>query len=302
MFYLSPLNRGFRLKKYLQLAAQIIRKGTLHGSGQNFNATRVESLENLVEFIPQHSKPKHGYKSIRVSKSFVNNLIAQAAFIKSSFQYKGGHINVQGLSYIRIPKSANTSVSHAMLVKKYPALKDKNADETQINFLADVNLQQISKAGNENFFTVVRNPFARLVSVYRDFFETNREEFIYTDYLFGILPKTLSFAEFVNRISTIPDRLKDQHFKPQHYFFKPYERKGIGIKVFRLEESEHLKDFLAAQGMELTHRNKSPEAYNYTQYYNASLLEAVHTIYEADIKKFGYEQVYDELKTQVRSY
>lgn len=274
---------------------QILRNGTLRGRGQNFNVAREKSLENLQEFIPQQLilRPQGNVNR--------NTLIAQAAFIKSSIKKNGGHISTGKLGYVRIPKSANTSISYAMLVKKYPALKEKNPDETQINFLADLNLLSVKETKNESFFTVVRNPFARLVSVYRDFFETNRAEFIYADYLFGILPQTISFAEFVSRISRIPDRLKDQHIKPQHLFLTPYENKDITIKFFQLEASMQLESFLKEHGMELTHRNKSRDVYDYTQYYSPYLLQQVYDIYEADIKKFGYQPVYESLKVHIKT-
>lgn len=282
------------MKKYLQLALQILRNGTLRGRGQNFNVAREKKLENLQEFIPQQLilRPQGNVNR--------NTLIAQAAFIKSSIKKNGGHISAEKLGYVRIPKSANTSISYAMLVKKYPALKEKNPDETQINFLADVNLLLAKETKNEIFFTVVRNPFARLVSVYRDFFETNRVEFIYADYLFGILPQRISFAEFVSRISRIPDRLKDQHIKPQHLFLKPYENKGIAVKFFQLEATVQLESFLKEHGMELTHRNKSRDGSDYTKYYSPLLLKQVYDMYEGDIKKFGYERVYHDLKQRFK--
>lgn len=289
------------MKKYLQLAAQIIRNGTLQSSGQNFNSARAESLKNLKEFIPplvlahlSQGKPNTGKKSPR--KSFIR----QAAFIKHAFRNDGGHLSAQNLSYIRIPKAANTSISYAMLVKKYPALTERNPDEYQINFLADVNLQPAVIAKTETFFTVVRNPFARLVSVYRDFFETNHARFMYSDYLFGILKPDISFAEFVSRISQIPDRLKDQHFKPQHEFLKPYENKGFSIAWFKLEEPALLQSFLKEQGMELSHRNKSQSDYDYTTYYNAGLLKKVYALYREDVDKFGYRGVYEELANKIK--
>lgn len=290
------------MKKYLQLAAQILRHGTLRYSGQNFNENRAKSLESLREFIPHGSLSslQPGPRSTGAANNAIHNLAAQLAFIKSSFREKGGHLSVEHLGYIRIPKSANTSVSYAMLVKKYPALKARNPDETQINFLADVNLHPAKETGRETFFTVVRNPFARLVSVYRDFFETDRAEFIYAGYLFGILPQPIPFAEFVNRISRIPDSLKDQHFKPQHLFLEPYESKGIAVKSFRLEEPPALESFLNAYGMELTHRNKSAVAYDYTQYYSPHVLRQVFELYEGDIKKFGYMQLYESLKVHIK--
>ena len=279
------------MKKYLQLANQILRYGSWKGSGQNFNLNRAQSLENLHEFIPQKSNVKAG----SVEASSVNNLVAQAAFIKSAFRTKGRHLCAQNLCYIRVPKAANTSVGYEMLVKKYPGLRDKSVDETQINFLSDVNLSKLEDAGTETFFTVVRNPFARLVSVYRDFFETNHDEFIYADYLFGILRQKISFAEFVERTSQIPDRLKDQHIRSQYLFVEPYKRKGIDVKIFQLEEKGSLVSFLNDYGIELPHLNKSLESYDYIQYYNKALIQQVYEIYKTDIEKFGYRETYQTL-------
>lgn len=289
---LSLAGKPVGLKKYIQLATQILKNGTLRSGRQNFNAERAKNLETLQEFIPEG-------RTVQQRNSFPY-LLAQAAFIRASFRKKGGHIRVGDLAYIRIPKSANTSVSYAMLIKKYPALQEKNPNETQINFLADVNLLSVKEVANERFFTVVRNPFARIVSVYRDFFETNRGQFMYEDYLFGILKHDLSFAAFVDRISKIPDKLKDQHLKPQHLFTEPYERLGIAVQFFQLEDSPALKSFLNENEMELTHHNKSGAAYDYTQYYTRDLLQQVYALYQTDIEKFGYGQVYELLKDRIK--
>ena len=280
---------------------QIIRRGTLLNNGQNFAESRVKNLENLQEFVPPHvSAYLQNARTVSGKKSSRNSLIGQAAFIKYAFRNDGGHLSTQNLSYIRIPKAANTSLSYAMLSKKYPGLKEKKPNEFQINFLADVNLLPAMKAKTDTIFTVVRNPFARLVSVYRDFFETNHTPFIYSTYLFGILKQEISFSEFVSRISRIPDRLKDQHFKPQHCFFKPYEDRGFAIESFKLEETANLENFLKKHGIELTHRNKSNAPYDYTRYYNSGLLQQVNTIYQKDIEKFGYQEVYETLKEQLK--
>jgi hypothetical protein len=106
----------------------------------------------------------------------------------------------------------------------------------------------------------------------------------------------MSFAEFVNCITCIPDRLKDQHFRPQYLFLEPYEGIGIHVKVFRLEERLQLKSFLNDQRMELTHRNKSEDAYDYAQYYNVKLVQQVYNIYQTDIDKYGYKESYKALQ------
>lgn len=285
------------MKKYLQLAAQIIRHGSLRSHGRDFQKSRMQSLEHLQEFVPPRGAVKAGNSQPKTA----NNLIGQLAFIRNAFNTKGGHLSVPGLSYVRIPKSANTSISYAMLTKKYPLLAEQNPDETQINFLTDVNLQTVAEAGSETLFTVVRNPFARLVSVYRDFFEHAGSDFLYADYLFGILKPELSFAEFVSKISRIPDRLKDQHFRPQQLFVRPYEQHGKTVVALKLEEPETIDQFLRKHTMTLVHRNKSRDAYRYEHYYTPELLEQVFALYRSDIEKFGYQAHYEVLKASLRS-
>lgn len=277
--------------QYVQLLLLILQHGTLRQRGDNFNQSRVEALGDLSEFIPGLGNTHR--------EGSTNNLIGQVSFIKNSFVLKGGHLTAENISYIRIPKSANTSISMEMLEKLYPALKQKTIDSTQINYLTDVNLHSKKEnQKNHNYFTVVRNPFSRLVSVYRDFFENIGSAFIYQDYLFGILHRQLSFAEFVDRIACIPDRLKDQHFKPQHAFLRYYEYQKIPVKVFKIEEVEKLQEFLSTYSLQFLHLNKSAEPYDFKKYYTSSLLKKVYQLYRTDVEKFGYEQEYHHLMNQ----
>lgn len=286
------------MSHYLKLLALIISKGTLQYNPNDFNAVRNENLKSLTPFIPvKLTNPLTEKLSVKKNHSTLSKLRAQLAFIKSSFRNTGGHLASGKLAYIRIPKSGNTSLSYAILTHRYAELKTKSLTDTQINFLADANLQPAASGHGEQFFTVVRNPFKRLVSVYRDFFELEHPQFIYEDYLFGILPEKISFAEFVNRVIKIPDRLKDQHLKPQHYFIEPYQKRQNSVTIFRLEEPEKLKDFLSSHALELTHRNKSGEAYDYTTYYTPEILHQACTIYQSDVKFFGYADAYEQLKS-----
>jgi hypothetical protein len=147
----------------------------------------------------------------------------------------------------------------------------------------------------------VRNPFERLVSVYRDFFETRNSNFIYHDYLFGIFPQSISFTEFVNRISVIPDALKDQHMKPQHCFLKFYEQKNIAVTILKLEETENVNLFLQHYSLQLPHLNKSGIAYDYRNYYTLETLRKASGIYQADIENFGYKKELAELQEYTKS-
>lgn len=269
------------IPQYFQLLSLVIQHGTFRHSGENFNQTRQQSLKELQEFIPS-------IDSHKLNSGTTNSIIAQAAFIKNSFQRKGGHLTAGQLSYIRIPKSASTSMSSALLEKIYPTLNQHKLNEVQINFLTDVNIQAHLEDMSKTYFTIVRNPFSRLVSVYHDFYDNKDSHFIYRDYLFGILPQSLSFAEFVDRISCIPDRLKDQHIKPQHLLLQYYEKQNISVKVFKLEDPEKLSAFLKEHALQLPYHNKSRVAYDYRQYYTPSLLKKVSALYQSDLEKFGY--------------
>jgi hypothetical protein len=286
------------LKKYGGLTRLVYTHGRWKHSGENFNQNRKLGLKGLGDFIPAGAK---GLSEISTSFLWKNavtrNLLAQLAFIKSSWKKSSGHLTTNGVSYIRIPKSGSTSASMMMLQKKYPAIS-QTITEAQINFLADVNTEG---AINDPavFFTIVRNPFSRLVSVYRDFIEKMPGS-VYRDYLFGILPAGISFSEFVERIASIPEGLMDPHIRPQHRFLRYYEEKKIEVQVFNLEEPEKLDNFLRPFAMQLPHLNKSA-AYDYRSYYSTQTLGQVREIYGHDISRFGYQKALEGLENHIKT-
>ena len=140
-------------------------------------------------------------------------------------------------------------------------------------------------------FSIVRNPFSRLVSVYKGIFETEGDRpFIYQNYLGGILPKYLSFNEFVFRICQIPDRLKDQHIKPQYLFIKPYQKMNLKVQIFKLEEPGPINEFLSRYKMDFPHLNKGTNGSNYNDYYSKKTKNIVEEMYAHDFELFNYEQ------------
>jgi hypothetical protein len=279
------------VKDLLTIAHLILKHGQLQTDPLDFNHHRTQSLQHLKAYLPELysiniSSPK---KRNRV----LFNLLATAAQIKSGYQTKGGHIIApnQKLFYVRIPKAASTSLSHIMLGLIKPELKLKSLDATQLNFLADAWMQTHFSPELKAFtgFTVVRHPVTRLLSVYRDFFLSDtRKPFIYQNYLGGILSRNLSFDEFVERLNRIPDRFKDQHFKPQHLFTHPYQQKGISIHTFKLEEPEKLQEFLNHHGITLPHLNKTHESIPIS--HRESTLNTIKKVYTFDFKVYGYDQ------------
>jgi hypothetical protein len=282
----------------------IFRYGRLKHSGHDFNEARKTALLKLHEFIPVQSEVKHSpygkLKSWLWENSYTRTLLTEAAFAKVCFKRPGGSLYAPllNIAYIRIPKSASTSICFMMLKSMYKGLPEKKISAEELNFLADAHLRNEIPATptSEILFTVVRNPFARIVSVYRDFFEKPSGNFIYEDYLFGIFNKQISFQEFVDRLEAIPDMLKDQHIKPQYMFADLYLKKSSNIVILKLEKPQELNSFLSIYGLEMPLLNKSEQDYDYKTYYTPEIYRTVSRIYKKDIQKFQYEEVAKSLK------
>jgi hypothetical protein len=285
-----------KLLQWAHLILLIIGKGRLPKQRYDYDQPRVTILKEFPQFFPMGKEttwPKE--------RSYWSG---QIAFIKNAFKVTGGHLSVHEakLAYIRNPKAGSTSLSFAMLAAVYPEIKYYKLSAEKINTITDVYLKRKISISERSFtyFTAVRNPFARLVSVYRSFFEKASDRFIYDDYLFGILKRDNSFREFVNTLETIPDFLKDQHLRPQHTFLKYYQRKNMEVNIFHLESPNSIDLFLSPYQTSLLVMNKDELSYDYRRYYDNHILTKVYGIYAKDIKLFGYEKEYDRLKSFIK--
>jgi hypothetical protein len=156
-------------------------------------------------------------------------------------------------------------------------------------------------------FAFIRNPFDRIVSCYRDkIFHNKFHHALYSDYFFD-LPADMSFAEFVQRLSAIPDRLADRHFKSQASSL--YENgKPLANQIGRFENLREDWRKLALQynfDPELAHCNdsktKAGVLSDFRAYYDERLVELVYRRYKHDVELLGYRQAYEELLDYVRT-
>jgi hypothetical protein len=157
-------------------------------------------------------------------------------------------------------------------------------------------------------FAFVRNPFDRIVSCYRDKIVRNDHDqyFYYSNYFFD-LPANMNFAEFVQRLSAIPDRLADRHFKSQASSL--YENgKPLANQIGRFENLREDWRKLALQynfDPELAHCNdsktKAGVLSDFRAYYDERLVELVYRRYKHDVELLGYRQAYEELLDYVRT-
>jgi hypothetical protein len=288
------------------LLYMIVRFGRFKHSGKDVNRERDDALSTLQAFVPKYSSSLISLhwlspvKRLFMRNAYLRTFITQASIAKESVTPHGGHLHASfiNVSYIRVPKSASTSLSYSMLKIIYPGLNTIPLDARDINFLTDVNLRRSisSEDSNDIFFTVVRNPFARIVSVYRDYVSDSSRENIFEDYLFGILSKGLSFREFVKRVDGIPDLLKEPHIKPQHYFIDYYKRKNPNVVMLKLEKLDEINSFLSIYTLEMSRVNVSPEPYDYREFYDQETFELVSRVYRTDLKMFRYEQESRDLR------
>lgn len=283
----------------LKLLLHIVRSGKLRHTGFDFSERRARSLEGLKPFLPP------GYILKKATRQFshpvLRMLVAEAAYLKSSFGTRANHLSLSApaLSYIRIPRSASTALCKAMLEHQFPDLKGYKLSSREINHLADAHTHRVLPGEDKGnvFFSVVRNPFARIVSVYRQFFESVHDSFLYDDYMFGIFKRQMSFKDFIRIVREIPDALKDQHLKPQHRFLSYYKKSNTNVHILKLEEPDLVSAYLEKYGLKFEAFNRDPELYDYRQYYDRQVLEKVREIYRKDLSQFGYMDIYGELKS-----
>jgi hypothetical protein len=151
-------------------------------------------------------------------------------------------------------------------------------------------------------FSFVRNPYGRLVSVYKDI--TMRTK--YGSNIFSILEGNydLSFDDFVLKLYDLVINKKFEKYKqaeysfyiPQHIFLY---NNGISMidDIYKFEnyneEIDKLKKKLGIiQNMNNIHKHETGSFKNYRSYYtNEKIKNKVYDMYKVDFEYFGYSQL-----------
>lgn len=140
-----------------------------------------------------------------------------------------------------------------------------------------------------NKFVFVRNPWARLVSLYEHVMRNPKNQMDFTPWLYSIKPdgdggggddwqRWRKYGAY-----SIENYIKDQ------------EGNILVDKVIRLEDiQKELRPFLMAMGLpdvhdaKLKHNNKRKKSTPYSKYYNQETREYVGNLYRYDIVNYGY--------------
>jgi len=283
---------------WLRFFFYVLRHGSLFNKPVNFKDRQEDVLETLVFLKPGRESAYSRLRNRLTQTRLVGSLIGNIAYLKSINLINKNYFIVHSLKiiYIRILKSASTSILKELLPEMDERLRNETLTDQQVDELAAFYCQHTLDLNQNQYkiFTIVRNPFQRLVSVYLDIFSTNNNEFVFSTYLFGILKPNMTFTQFVQTLSMIPDKLKEPHFKEQYQTIS--ECGGVNrIKCFRLEKDlQQINDFLLPLGIPFGHRNKGTD-YDYRSFYNIETANRVFNMYRKDVEKFGYEEEYRSL-------
>ena len=171
--------------------------------------------------------------------------------------------------FIHIPKSGGTSIGTwlgGLTLGGHPRIEDFLPYKT-----------------NQVTFTVVRNPWDRVVSAYHYLFYTKKET-IFQSYIDKGIP---SFEKFIKNLGTVTtEKVWFNGLNSQCDWI----RSGVDI-ILRFENLE--EDFKQIQKITndfrpLPHLNKS-EHRQYREYFTDETREIVEQAFKEDIDRFGYE-------------
>lgn len=213
-------------------------------------------------------------------------------------------ISEKRIAYLVIPKSACSSINKTLVgLDKDTVYSDVHKTPEVLRCLR----YHLNTKEKEYFkFTFVRNPYQRIVSFWINKFygkvQVNGLPFSLANYMGGVFNGNMTFSEMMNVIYGIPPNLANIHFSLQshiidnHYFASGMELNFIG-KLENIEfQWKELKTRFDLQPLEQINKSTS---YNYMDYYDLETLELVNEYYKEDIERFGYTDVYTEIKTYI---
>jgi len=231
------------------------------------------------------------------------NIIKNIRFFLQPHQEVNIYIPQLNLIYISISKTGISSIRSMFLDKVGIKYDDKEYDTIHIEVKKAFKYISKSKIVDNNKafkFSVVRNPFDRLVSCYKN--KILEEEYLPMQSGYGgIFYKGMPFDKFVLSICKIPDIFSDRHFKSQYSYL--YYKDNLIVDY--LGKFENLDTDLAIiidkyELGDIPHINKSKVKSDYKDFYTSELVEHVYNRYKNDIEKFNYVSEYEKLKEYVK--
>lgn len=188
--------------------------------------------------------------------------------------------------FIHIPKNAGTSVSFF-----FTGEKQSNPHHTDLAILDEIKQGKYTEYFK---FSIVRNPFDRIVSIFQ--YYVNGGNGLWYDKEIGVIFSRIGFTALLlllrqNELSKIIPRYQQElypHFLPQYKYI--YDDSGellldyIGTYEKLPEHMQHIGKKFNIEG-EFPHKLKSSHS-PYRDYYTQELIDIVANQYQRDIELF----------------
>jgi hypothetical protein len=215
----------------------------------------------------------------------VQHLLPDDVRLGLLFKRRRHHWLKQNLIFIHVPKAAGVSVNQALYGR----------------FMGHFSAQELERCAPEEFatiptFSVVRNPFDRLVSAYR-FAVAGQGEGIGPAARINNVklyqgPAFRSFDAFVQEWLCLQDIDEiDIVFGKQLPFVADAAGKIMLPFVGRVENMEAVARFVnqhRAEPVVFGHHNRTVRDQDYRSYYSPSTVALVEALYRDDLEAFGY--------------
>lgn len=156
-------------------------------------------------------------------------------------------------------------------------------------------------------FSIVRNPFSRLVSCYeyryhKNIYVNGRRIHEYDSYLWGSFKRDKGFKEFANKVCHTSDSRSDQTFISQTYILYKDGRSLVDF-IGKIENMHD--DFAIIRDKckldEIRHVNPTDmQKKNWRDYYDEETAYKVYERYRNDFELLGYNEELEKLLSYIR--
>jgi hypothetical protein len=187
----------------------------------------------------------------------------------------------KGLVFVHIPKSAGTTVANEVLGRRAGHF-------TAVEIADEMGLDDFSGLFS---FTVVRNPYDRLVSAYHYARQGGGSEGSIRKLDVYNSPAFESFESFIHNWLIVQDLMQVPIvFRPQYLFVCNDNDEVLVQYIAHSEQLEELSDMLKKTVNLTTGFNQlnTTSRQHYSKYYTEELCKIVYELYRKDFEMFGY--------------
>lgn len=203
-------------------------------------------------------------------------------------------INSRNVAFTDIPKCASTSILYA-LREKYDNdyCKSTNPHNTKNSMVREYSFNS-KEFRNTYKFTVVRNPYLRLASLYNSFSKDGQDSYLFPYLQQYFKVNRVSFEDFCYYVCNCPDGIAEKHFKSQSFFLRDNQGKVFIDHFAKLENLENELDPVFSRlgaKIPIPQRNVSNDkVHSYLELYykEPGIREMVYKRYQEDFELLGY--------------